>query len=246
MALRFWKNAEDALGNKVDNESGWVGTIIGVVGDVHQFGLAAPVRDEYYYPVSQAPHYGLGGTSIALGMVLVVRAADPIDPETLIGSLRQKIAEIDPTVPLSRVSAWSRLIADSIGDRRLNLWLVGSFALVALILAAMGLYSVISYGVAQRTREIAVRAALGARRFDICRLVLGQATKLMTIGITAGMVTALCLTHLLQGLLYGVGTTDPQTFIGVIVLLVLIALIANYLPVRRAMNINPTVALREE
>ncbi len=246
MALRFWKNAEDALGNKIDNESGWVGTIIGVVGDVHQFGLAAPVRDEYYYPVSQAPHYGLGGTSIALGMVLVVRAADPIDPETLIGSLRQKVAEIDPTVPLSRVSAWSRLIADSIGDRRLNLWLVGSFALVALILAAMGLYSVISYGVAQRTREIAVRATLGARRFDICRLVLGQATKLMTIGITAGMVTALCLTHLLQGLLYGVGTTDPQTFIGVIVLLVLIGLIANYLPVRRAMNINPTVALREE
>lgn len=246
MALHFWKNAEDAIGHQIDDESGWVGTVIGVVGDVHNFGLAAPVRDEFYYPVSQAPHYGEAGSNNALDMVLVIRASDSINPETLIGPLRQKIAEIDSAVPLFRVSAWSQLIADSIGDRRLNLWFVGSFALVALLLAAMGLYSVISYGVAQRTREIAVRAALGARRLDILRLVLGEASKLMGVGIAAGLFASFCLTHLMQGLIYGVGTADPQTFLGVVTLLVLIGLIANYLPAHRAMNINPTMALREE
>ncbi len=246
MALRFWKSAEAAIGNKIDNEAGWVGTIVGVVGDVHHFGLAAPVRDEFYYSVNEAPGYGAPGASLAQGMVLVIRAADSIDPETLIGPLCQNIKEIDSAVPLSRISLWSKLISDSVGDRRLNLWFVGSFASVALILAAMGLYSVISYGVAQRTREIAVRAALGARRFDIFRLVLSEATRLMGIGIAAGLFASFCLTHLMQGLVYGVGTADPQTFLGVIVLLLLIGLIANYLPAHRAMNINPTMALREE
>ncbi len=246
MALHFWNSAEDAIGNKIDSETGWIGTIVGVVGDVHNFGLAAPIRDEFYYPVSQAPHYGDAGSNDALAMVLVIRAADSIDPETLIGPLRQRIAEIDSAVPLSRVNTWSQLIADSIGDRRLNLWFVGSFALVALILAAMGLYSVVSYGVAQRTREIAVRAALGAQRLDIFRLVLGEATKLMGIGIAAGLLASFCLTHLIQGLVYGVGTADPPTFLAVIALLLLIGLVANFLPAHRAMNINPTNALREE
>jgi ABC-type antimicrobial peptide transport system permease subunit len=128
----------------------------------------------------------------------------------------------------------------------LNRWFVGSFAVVALLLAAMGLYSVISYGVAQRAREIAVRGALGARRFDIFGLVLVEAVKLMGVGITAGLFASFCLTRLLQSLVYGVGTADPLTFVGVSILLVLIGLIANYLPVWRAMNINPTLALRDE
>jgi ABC-type antimicrobial peptide transport system permease subunit len=179
-------------------------------------------------------------------MVLVIRAADSIDPETLIGPLRPRIAAIDSSVPLSRVNTWSHLIADSIDDRRLNLWLVGSFAIAALILAAMGLYSAISYGVAQRTREIAVRAALGAQRLDIFRLVLGEATKLMGIGIAAGLFAAFYLTHLMQALIYGVGTADPLTFLGVVAVLLFIGLIANYVPAYRAMNINPTMALREE
>jgi putative ABC transport system permease protein len=110
----------------------------------------------------------------------------------------------------------------------------------------MGLYSVISYGVAQRAHEIAVRAALGAQRLDVFRLVLGEATKLMGIGVGSGLVASFCLMHLMQGFVYGVGTADPQTFLGVILLLVLIGFVANYLPAHRAMNINPTMALREE
>jgi putative ABC transport system permease protein len=246
MALRFWKSPQEALGNTIDNEDGWSGTIIGVVGDVHHFGLTAPVRDEFYYPVSQAPHYGIGGSNLALNMVLVVRAADQIDPQTLINAVRQKIAEIDPMVPLSRVKPWSQLIADSIGDRSLNLLFVGSFAVVALILAAMGIYSVISYGVAQRTREIAVRAAIGAQRRDLFCLLLVQAGKLIGVGIAAGLFAAVCLTQLLQGLLYGVGATDPETFLAVILLLVAVGLLANYLPARRAMKIDPVTALRQE
>lgn len=246
MALRFWKNPQEALGNRIDNEAGWTGTIIGVVANVHHFGLTAPVRDEFYYPVSQAPHYGIGGASLALSMVLVVHAAEPIDPRTLTNPLRQKIAEIDPMVPLDRIKPWSQLIADSIGDRSLNLCFVGSFAVVALILAAMGIYSVISYSVAQRTREIAVRAAIGAQRRDLLYLLLIQAGKLISIGIAVGLFAAVCLTQLMQGLLYGVAAADPATFLGVIILLVSVSLAANYLPVRRAMNINPVTALRQE
>jgi putative ABC transport system permease protein len=246
MALRFWKSPNDAIGQQIDNEDGWVATIIGVVGDVHHFGLTAPVRDEYYYPVSQAPHFGEGGGNLALGMVLVVNVAEPIDPNAIIGPLQQTITEIDPTVPISRIKTWSQLIADSIGDRKLNLWFVGSFAVVALVLAAMGIYSVISFGVAQRTREMAVRTAVGAQRSDLFYLLLVQAGKLIGCGIVVGLFAALCLTQLMQGLLYGVGATDPQTFLGVIILLVIVGLFANYLPARRAMKIDPVIALRQE
>lgn len=246
MALRFWKSPQEALGNRIDNEDGWTGTIIGVVGDVHHFGLTAPVRDEFYYPVSQAPHYGIGGSNLALNMVLVVHAANAFDPESLIHAVRQKIAEIDPMVPLSRVKRWSRLIAESIGDRSLNLWFVGSFAVVALILAAMGIYSVISYGVTQRTREIAVRAAIGAQRRDLFYLLLVQAGKLIGVGIAAGLFAAVCLTQWMQGLLYGIAASDPATFLGVIILLAAVGLLANYLPARRAMNIDPVTALKQE
>jgi putative ABC transport system permease protein len=246
MALRFWKSPTDALGQKIENGPDWTGTIVGVVGDVRQFGLTAPTRDEFYFPVSQSPHYGLGGVNLALGMVVVIRAVDSIDPTTLASSLRQSIAEIDPTVPVSRVKIWSELIVDSFGDRQLNLWFVGTFAAVALILAAMGIYSVISYGVAQRTREIAVRTAVGAQRSDVFRLLLVDAAKVIGVGIGLGLLVALGLMQLMQGLLYGVGAADPQTFFSVIAILMGVGLLANYLPTRRAMKIDPVIALKQE
>jgi predicted permease len=245
MALHFWKTPEAALGNRIDNEDGWSAIIVGVVGDVHHFGLGAPVRDEYYYPLSQSPHYGVGGTSDALETVLVVRAKSGVSPATLVPILHQIVAQTDATVALSRVNVWSQLIADSIGDRRLDLWLVGAFALTTMMFSAIGLYSVVSYGVTQRSREIAVRSALGASRFEIFRFVLVKAARLMAIGIIIGLCASFCVGGLLQSLLYGVAPADPGTLLGVSLLLLAIGLIANYLPARRAMRISPTAALRE-
>ena len=245
LATRFWNTPQAALGNQIENEDGWSATIIGVVGDVHHFGLGAPVRDEYYYPLSQSPHYGVGGTSDALEMALVLRARDGVKAGTLAPILHQAVAQTDSTVALSRVSVWSELISDSLGDRRLDLWLVGTFALVTLALSAIGLYSVISYGVTQRSREIAVRAALGASRLEIFRLILVRALRLMALGIIIGLFASFCVCGLLQSLLYGVTPVDPQTLLGVSGLLLAISLIANYFPAQRAMRINPTTVLRE-
>jgi putative ABC transport system permease protein len=245
LAHRFWKTAEAALGNQIQNDDGWSATIIGVVGDVHHFGLGAPVRDEYYYPLSQSPHYGLGGTSDALEMTLALRAKDGVNPGSLVPILHQIVDQSDSTVALSRVSVWSQLIADSIGDRRLDLWLVGAFALATLMLAAIGLYSVISYGVTQRSREIAVRSALRASRLEIFRLILLQAVRLIGLGIIIGLFASFCVCGLLQSLLYGVTPVDPETLFGVSSLLLAISLLANYFPAQRAMRISPTTALRE-
>ena len=245
LALRFWKTPQAALGNQIETEDGWSATIIGVVGDVHHFGLGAPVRDEYYYPLSQSPHYGVGGTSDALEMALVLRAKDGVNPRTLVPVLHQIVAQTDSTVALSRVSVWSQLIADSIGDRRLDLWLVSAFALATMILAAIGLYSVISYGVTQRSREIAVRSALGACRLEIFRFILLRAARLIALGIIIGLFASFCVCGLLQSLLYGVTPVDPETLLGVSLLLLAISLLANYFPAQRAMRISPTTALRE-
>jgi putative ABC transport system permease protein len=179
-------------------------------------------------------------------MVLVVRATDSIDPLALVTPVGRASAEVDGEIPLSRVSVWSNLIADSVGDRRANLWMIGSFAAVALLLAAMGLYGLISYGVLQRTREIGVRMALGAQRSDVFRMILTDGTRLVLVGVVIGAIVSIGLTRLIQSLLYGIGATDPITFAGVILLLMLASLIANYLPTRRAMKINPVIALRQE
>ncbi|MBV8274870.1 MAG: ABC transporter permease [Verrucomicrobia bacterium] len=245
LATRFWRTPEAALGNQIENEDGWSATIIGVVGDVHHFGLGAPVRDEYYYPLSQSPHYGVGGTSDALEMALALRAKDGVNPETLVPILHQIVAQIDSTVALSRVNVWSQLIADSIGNRRLDLWLVGAFALATLALSAIGLYSVISYGVTQRSREIAVRSALGASRLEIFRFILLRALRLVGFGIIIGLFASFCVCGLLQSLLYGVTPVDPVTLLGVSCVLLAISLLANYFPAQRAMRISPTTALRE-
>jgi putative ABC transport system permease protein len=222
-----------------------VATVVGVVGDVHQFGLARAPLPEIYFPIFQAQDSSDLGQNDAQSMVLVIRAEGSSDPPMLAGSLRQAIGEIDSRLPLYRVLPWSPIIANSIGDRRLNLWLVGGFGLVALLRSALGLYGVISYGVARRTREIGVRIALGAQPIGVLRLVLAGGTRLAAIGIAIGTVVSLFVTRLLQGFLYEVSPTDPMTFAGIIALLVSVTFFANYIPARRATKISPMIALRE-
>lgn len=244
MALRFWKNAGEAIGHRINNGT-CVATVVGVVGDVHQFGLARAPLPEIYFPIFQAQDASDLGQNDAQSMVLVIRVEDSTDPPMLAGSLRQAIGEIDSALPLYRVLPWSAIIANSIGDRRLNLWLVGAFGLIALLLAALGLYGVISYGVARRTREIGVRIALGAQPAGVLGLILAEGTRLAAIGIAVGTVVSLLVTRLLQGFLYEVSPTDPITFAGIIGLLASVTFFANYVPAHRATKISPMIALRE-
>jgi predicted permease len=244
MALRFWKNAGEAIGHRINNGT-CVATVVGVVGDVHQFGLARAPVPEIYFPIFQAQDASDLGQNDAQSMVLVIRVEGSTHPATLAGSLRQAIGEIDSALPLYRVLPWSTIIGNSIGDRRLNLWLVGAFGLMALLLSALGLYGVISYDVARRTREIGVRIALGARPAGVLGLILGEGTRLAAIGIAIGTVVSLFVTRLLQGFLYEVSPTDPMTFVGIIGLLVSVTFFANYVPARRATRISPIAALRE-
>ena len=176
---------------------------------------------------------------------LVLRAT-AANPTALIESMRAAVREIDPTLPLFQIQTLNTVISESVADRRLNGVLLGTFATIALGLAALGLYGVMAYSVTQRTRELGIRMALGAQRGDVSRLVIGGGMKLAAIGCGVGLVAAFALTRLLKSLLYGVAPTDPLTFGAVVLLLGIGALLANYIPARRAVRVDPMVALRHE
>jgi ABC-type antimicrobial peptide transport system permease subunit len=182
---------------------------------------------------------------MAQSMTLVVRA-NAENPRSLAESVRRAVREIDPGLPLFRIETLEGVIAESISDRRLNGVLLGTFAALAASLAALGLYGVLSYAVAQRTRELGIRLAIGAQKRDLFRLVVGGGMKLALIGMALGVAAAIGLTRVLTSMLYGVAPNDPLTFAGVIMLLGAVALLANYLPARRATQIDPMVALRYE
>jgi putative ABC transport system permease protein len=241
LALHFFKDAESAIGNRINNGTS-VATIVGVVGDFRQYSLMRPPVPEIFYPVRQSQDAMDIGENDAQWMTLAIRTEG--DPTLLAESLRKTIAEIDPDLPLSGVKPWSAVIADSIGDRRLNVWLVGSFALLALFLAALGLYGIVSYGVIQRYREIGVRMALGAGRADVIRLIMWDGTRMILSGTLIGILCSLGFTRLLQGLLYEVAPNDPVTLAGVVLLLTGVAFVASYLPARRAATIDPVQVFR--
>ena len=210
-------------------------TIVGVVSSTRLYGLANPARLEVYVVFRQNP------TS---QMTLLVKSG--IDPASLTSAVRATVQAIDKDQPISAISTMKELVNNSVATRRMTLVLLGLFSGLALTLGAIGIYGVISYSVAQRTREIGVRMALGAPRRDVFRLVVGQGLKLAGTGIAIGIAAAFGLARLMSSLLYGVSVVDLETFAGVAVLLMLVAFVACYIPARRAMRVDPIFALRYE
>jgi len=240
MARRFWPG-QSAVGKRIrwggwNPPQGWL-TIAGVVGDVKFSSLEAESPPTIYMPVFQIPR-------IRRDAVFIARTT--AEPSSLAAAMRREIAAVDADLPVYDVRTMNQVIAESVAQRRFTMGLLAIFAFAALCLAALGLYGVLSYAVTQRTREIGLRMALGGRRLDVLRLVVGQGMKMAMIGAGAGLLASLALTRLVKGLLYGVSASDPLTFIAVALLLALVALVACWIPARRATKVDPMIALRCE
>ena len=237
MARRFWPN-EDPLGRTVILRSFGEKplTIIGIAGDVRSAGLESDPA-----PMTYGPALTYGGWN---PMMVVWRSAT--DPASHVSGIREAVRRIDPSIPPYDVVTLDELVANSFGPRLFNMYALGIFATVALVLAAVGLFGVMAYLVAQRTREIGVRLALGAERRDIFRLIIGRGLVLAVAGAGIGVGGAFWLTQLMTGLLFAVSATDPRTFVAVPAMLIVVAVVACYVPARRAMRVDPVTALRAE
>jgi len=211
--------------------------IVGLVADVKSFGVGASAPVEMYQPLEQSP---------SSTMRVVIRSQG--DPAMMLSAARRKIAQLDPDLPLAAVASMKEVIAasGSVSQSRLTAQFTGTFALLALLLTAIGIYGVVTYSVAQRTQEMGLRMALGANRGDVLRLVIGQSMRVVLIGITVGVVSALGFTRVIKTLLFGTSATDPLTFVAVLLLLVCVGVLACYIPARRASALDPLVALRYE
>ena len=241
LAERFWPN-QDPTGKQI--LSGHPGpknkpvTIVGVVGDTKLYGLDRPARLEVYEPYRQYRQ------KPPTDLNLVVRSA--VDPASLTAEIRSAVAAVDKDQPIVGVATMQKLVDDSVSTRRVTLILLGAFSGLALALAAIGIYGVMAYIVAERTHEIGIRVAIGAESRDVMRLVLGQGARLGLWGVAIGLVAAVGFTRLISSLLFAVSASDPLTFAGVCVVLLLVALAACYLPARRAVSVDPIIALRYE
>ncbi|HZS04396.1 MAG TPA: ABC transporter permease [Blastocatellia bacterium] len=238
MARRFWPG-EDPVGKRFTfgdpgPNAQWL-TVVGVVRDTKRQGLDTEVRMESFLPHAQDP---------VRAMEVVVRTAD--NPLAMTRTVREAVWAMDRDLPLSEIQTVEQLFGERVAPRRFNLLLFGLFAGVALVLAVVGIYGVMSYAVAQRTHEIGIRMALGAQRGDVVKLVISQGMRMVVTGVVVGLAGAFALTRLMAGLLFGVSAADPLTFALIAVLLLLVALVACYLPARRATRVDPLVALRYE
>ena len=240
MANRYWSN-QDPLGKRIkignaDSKSPWF-TVKGVVKDSAQSALDEGIQPEIYFALGQmAGRYRR--------MNVAVRTS--VDPKSTLAAIQSAIREIDKDQPVYQVQTIDELIRDSVATRRFALTILTLFAVLALVLAVSGIYGVISYSVTQRTQEIGIRMALGARATDVLRLVLREFMRLTLVGVALGLVGAYLLTRLMTSLLFGVTPTDVTTFVLVSITLSLVALVACLIPARRAARVDPLVALRYE
>ena len=245
MARRYWPN-EDPIGKRIKPQfpeakvpwrpastNTWL-TITGVVGDVKQTGVNDEQPAEIYLPYLQNP------SSL---MNLLVRSTS--DPLRLVPAVRRQVLAVDVDQPVYNINTMENVFSQSIAAPHVITSLLTTFAAVALLLAAIGVYSVMSYSVAQRTHEVGVRMALGAQQQHVLRMILGHGLKLVLIGVGFGVLVAFGVTHVISNLLFGVSATDAQIFLGVPLLLIAVAVLAIYLPARRALKVDPIVALRE-
>jgi putative ABC transport system permease protein len=236
LARRFFPN-EDPIGKhlRVPDATRPAREIVGVVGGVRDTGFDQQPRPTIYFPSLQSPDQT---------MSLVVRTSVP--PGSILPAIKSAIWSVDKNQPVFDVKSMDEIISGNVSAQRLAFLLLGVFAFLALALAAIGIYGVTSYLVSERTHEIGVRMALGAQPLDVSRLVLSHGAKLVAVGVITGAVAALALTRLLTNLLFGVSASDPWTFVGVGLLLIVVAVIASYIPARRATRVDPLVALRYE
>ena len=240
LARRYWPNADPVgkritFNNLADSTIQWI-TVVGVVRHTLHTGFDDDAsRVQVYFPITQVAQPFLGFVARTTG-----------EPQAALGAVRAAVATVDPDLPLAGVNTMEGLMAQRTGPRRFSVVLLGGFAALAMALAMIGLYGVMSFVVTQRTRELGVRLALGAAARDVLGLVLREGVRLALVGVGIGLVAALLLTRLMRSMLFGVGITDPATFVLAPLLLVAVALLASWVPARRAVKVDPVEALRSE
>jgi predicted permease len=250
MAKKYWPN-EDPLGATVTIGKGLGGgmedrprEVVGVVGDVRESGLDQDAPPVLYIPIGQEPNGMAALGNRILPSSWAVRAIG--DPAALARAVQQEVLRVDPDLPLARVMAMDRIIGKSIARQNFTMILLGIFGGVALLLAAIGIYGVMSYTVQQRSHEMGIRIALGAGTGQLLRLVVGQGLLLAGIGVTIGLGASFGVTRVMSSLLYGVKATDAATFAAVAAVLSAVAALACYIPARRATRVDPIIALHQE
>jgi predicted permease len=235
LARRFWPD-EDPLGKQIKIVGDdTLGTVVGVVGDAKHDWLSEEQRPQLYNCYSQSP-----------GFFATVVVRTKVEPTSLSGAVREAVWKVDKDQPVWKVRTLESLLAYNVADKRFLMLLMGVFAALALTITAVGLYGVVNYTVGRRTHEIGIRMALGARAGDVLALVIKHGMKLAVTGVAIGLLASFALTRFIQSLLFGVSATDAVTFTGVPALLGGVALLACYIPARRATKVDPMVALRHE
>jgi predicted permease len=250
MAKKYWPK-QDPVGQRITIGKGLgpdfddpTRQIVGVVGNVREAGLGADPPEVLYVPFGQLPDGFTRLVNNVLATNWLIRTTG--DPLTLVAAVRQEFLAVDNALPVARVRTLGQVIGDATARQNFQMLLLVVFSSIALLLAAIGIYGVMSYSVQQRSHEIGIRLSLGAGTGDVLRLIVGQGLRLVAIGVAVGLAAAFGLTRLLAGLLYGIKPSDPVTYVTVAALLSAVAFLATYIPARRATKVDPVIALRYE